>query len=187
MKPTSRISWGVVLTLLVAWVASAMPAQAQQTRTVIAERFKPAIWVDPDGCQHWAMDDGWEGYMTPNVTPDGIPVCNRVPSCLVENSDTLFASGSHQIRPQHRQRLIEFFRSAGATAYVIDGHTDNRGGYEYNLALSERRAMAVARIAQQAGVHVSKIRGWGFTQPVASNRTASGMAKNRRVEVICIR
>ena len=44
----------------------------------VSERYIPGIWVDPDGCEHWVMDDGWEGYMTPNVTPDGIPVCRRV-------------------------------------------------------------------------------------------------------------
>ena len=41
---------------------SAQPAFAQ------TETYEPGIWVDPDGCQHWVMDDGFEGYMTPNVT-----------------------------------------------------------------------------------------------------------------------
>ena len=35
------------------------------------ERYVPGIWVDPDGCEHWVMDDGAEGYMTPHVTRDG--------------------------------------------------------------------------------------------------------------------
>ena len=33
------------------------------------------IWVDPDGCQHWYIDDGWEGYMTPRLNRDGTPRC----------------------------------------------------------------------------------------------------------------
>ncbi|MCC6008732.1 MAG: OmpA family protein, partial [Rhodobacteraceae bacterium] len=121
---------------------------AAQTRTVVGERFVPAIWVDPDGCQHWVMDDGWEGYMTPNRRPDGTPVCNRPNACLVENSDQLFATGSHQIAAAHRQRLHNFFATLNVTSIVVDGHTDPRGGYEYNMRLSERRAMAVAQIAQ---------------------------------------
>ncbi|MHA3915275.1 hypothetical protein [Halovulum sp. GXIMD14793] len=33
------------------------------------------IWIDPDGCQHWWIDDGIEGYMTPRLNRDGTPVC----------------------------------------------------------------------------------------------------------------
>lgn len=36
------------------------------------------IWVDPNGCDHWIIDDGWEGYMTERLTPDGRPVCSGV-------------------------------------------------------------------------------------------------------------
>ena len=34
------------------------------------------IWVDPEGCEHWIIDDGLEGYMDQRLTPDGKPVCN---------------------------------------------------------------------------------------------------------------
>ncbi len=33
------------------------------------------IWVDPDGCKHWVIDDGAEGYMTPILNLDGTPDC----------------------------------------------------------------------------------------------------------------
>lgn len=46
-------------------------------RRILAERYTPTIWTDPDGCEHWVMDDGLEGFMTPHVTRNGIPVCNR--------------------------------------------------------------------------------------------------------------
>ena len=36
------------------------------------------IWVDPDGCDHWIIDDGVEGYLSPRLTPDGLPVCSGV-------------------------------------------------------------------------------------------------------------
>jgi hypothetical protein len=45
-------------------------------RTILAERYTPTIWTDPDGCEHWVMDDGAEGYMTPHLLPGGTPVCN---------------------------------------------------------------------------------------------------------------
>lgn len=36
------------------------------------------IWVDPNGCDHWIIDDGLEGYLSPRLTPDGRPVCSGV-------------------------------------------------------------------------------------------------------------
>ncbi|RYH01893.1 hypothetical protein EU805_11940 [Salipiger sp. IMCC34102] len=36
------------------------------------------IWVDPNGCDHWIIDDGLEGYMSERMTPDGRPVCSGV-------------------------------------------------------------------------------------------------------------
>jgi len=48
-----------------------------KSRKVIkAERYIPTIWIDPDGCEHWVFDDGFEGYMTPHVRRDGRPVCH---------------------------------------------------------------------------------------------------------------
>jgi len=45
-------------------------------RVVRAQRYIPTIWIDPDGCEHWVFDDGFEGYMTPHVRRDGRPVCH---------------------------------------------------------------------------------------------------------------
>ncbi|MBZ0130736.1 MAG: OmpA family protein [Rhodobacteraceae bacterium] len=152
-----------------------------------SQRYVPGVWVDPDGCEHWVMDDGWEGYMTPNVTRDGIPVCRRVNACLVESSDQLFAVDKHYINPANRERLAAFFRSAGASAYIIYGHTDSDASDAYNMGLSMRRANAVAQIAQSVGARVAGVRGFGERQPIATNATAYGKQRNRRVEVICVR
>jgi hypothetical protein len=39
------------------------------------ETLEAQIWTDPEGCDHWIIDDGLEGYMSPRVNPEGIPVC----------------------------------------------------------------------------------------------------------------
>lgn len=162
-------------------------AAAQRQRTIVGERYVPTIWIDPDGCEHWVIDNGIEGYMTPNRTPDGRPVCHRTNVCLTESTDTLFATGSHALRPGAAQRLTAFFRGNNSSAYVIYGHTDPRGGFEYNMNLSENRARAVANVAIAAGGgRVSTVRGFGPMHPVASNSSAAGMARNRRVEVLCV-
>lgn len=36
------------------------------------------VWVDPNGCDHWIIDDGLEGYLSPRLQPDGAPVCSNV-------------------------------------------------------------------------------------------------------------
>lgn len=164
-------------------------AEAQQgvQREYIGESYIPTIWVDPDGCEHWVMDDGWEGYMTPHVTRQGIPVCRRGNACAVMNSDQLFPTNSYQISANGRAMLQQFFQSARATSYIIAGHTDSRASDDYNMRLSVNRANAVAAVAQASGARIADVRGYGERMPRASNGSAMGMAQNRRVEIICIR
>jgi outer membrane protein OmpA-like peptidoglycan-associated protein len=66
----------------------------------------------------------------------------------------------------------------------VSGHTDDRGGAEYNMRLSQDRAQSVATYLIQKGVAQSRMRvkGYGFSKPIASNRTADGRLQNRRVE-----
>ncbi|WP_420861019.1 OmpA family protein [Algirhabdus cladophorae] len=166
---------------------TAQDAAAQSQRTVLGERYVPTIWVDPDGCEHWVMDDGFEGYMTPHVTRQGIPVCRRGNVCGVMNADQLFATNSARIHAGPRAKLAEFFQSAGATAFVVAGHTDSRASDAYNMRLSLARANSVAKVAQSVGARVVDVRGYGERMPKASNKTAGGMKQNRRVEILCIR
>ena len=58
-------------------VATAIQGAATgNTRTVLGERYIPNIWVDPDGCEHWVMDDGVEGYLSARLDKYGKPVCS---------------------------------------------------------------------------------------------------------------
>jgi outer membrane protein OmpA-like peptidoglycan-associated protein len=164
---------------------TASGALAQET--IQGERYEPTIWVDPDGCQHWVMDDGAEGYMTPRVSRQGIPVCNRGETCAVMNSDQLFATDRYAISAAGRKRLEEFFKSAGAVSYIIAGHTDSRASDAYNMRLSYNRANAVAKVGSSVGARIADVRGLGERMPKATDGTAAGMQANRRVEIICIR
>ncbi|MEC8794809.1 MAG: OmpA family protein, partial [Pseudomonadota bacterium] len=75
---------------IAAIAASSVAGAALAQNKIYGERYIPTIWVDPDGCEHWVMDDGLEGFMTPHVTRDGIPVCRRGNTCGVVSSDQLF-------------------------------------------------------------------------------------------------
>ena len=66
----------------------------------------------------------------------------------------------------------------------ISGHTDDRGKDDFNMKLSQDRADAVKSYFTERGIDASRIetRGAGKTEPVESNRTKQGRAKNRRIE-----
>ena len=162
-------------------------ANGDTRQTIVGESFVPTIWVDPDGCEHWVMDAGAEGYMTPHVNREGIPVCRRGNICAVMNSDQFFATDSYRISKSGQQKLREFFQAASASSFIIIGHTDSRASDAYNMRLSLNRADAVARVAKSAGASINDVRGYGERQPRASNATPEGMAQNRRVEIMCVR
>ena len=181
---------GCVLTSLSVVAVLAAPAVAQNTtvidRSVVTGKMEWGIWVDDDGCMHWWADGGVEGYMVPRRNPKtGKPVCMRRNTCLVESADALFASGSHQLTDAGRTRLRNFFAQTKSYAFAIYGHTDSAASDDFNLKLSERRAATVGDLARSVGATVQRQVGLGESKPIASNATAEGMARNRRVEIVC--
>ena len=76
----------------------------------------------------------------------------------------------------------------GVRRVRVEGHTDDQGGAEKNLAISKARADAVVEYLVKKGVAPSRLAsaGLGMTRPIASNRTSTGRAKNRRVEFIIV-
>ena len=182
-----RLAGAVAIAALAAATVGAPAAMAQsEQKKVVGERYVPSIWVDPDGCEHWVMDDGAEGYMSPHLQRNGHPVCRRGKVCGIMPTDQYFATDQYSISARGRDRLVQFFQQSTASAFIITGHTDSRASDEYNMRLSQNRANTVAAVAKQAGVKVLDVRGYGERQPRASNDTAKGMSLNRRVEIICL-
>jgi outer membrane protein OmpA-like peptidoglycan-associated protein len=152
----------------------------------VSGKIEWGLWVDADGCQHWWADGGTEGYMVPRRDPKtGKPVCEKQVSCLTESTDAYFGTASATLTAAGRSKLEEYFRQTPAYSFSIAGHTDSRGSEAYNQGLSEARAEAVAAVARSVGAVVDSVTGFGESQPAASNATAEGMARNRRVEVLC--
>lgn len=81
---------------------------------------------------------------------------------------------------------VELIKNARNKRILLVGHTDDTGNTDANARLSERRAKAIARIFQQAGVYKDQLfyQGAGETMPIADNMTVVGRAKNRRVEIV---
>lgn len=98
-----------------------------------------------------------------------------------------FESGSATLLPSSKKelkRLVEIIQKHPSLKLDIFGHTDNVGGADANLQLSQRRAEAVATYLQSQGVPKKRLspKGFGELYPIASNSTAAGRLKNRRVE-----
>ena len=103
-----------------------------------------------------------------------------------------FASGSAVIRPNPNKELdnlANVLEDNPNMEIMITGHTDSQGSKAYNIDLSRRRAANVRRYLIKKGIDPKRLsaKGYGPTKPIASNRTARGRAKNRRIMVEVIR
>ncbi|MGV3573100.1 MAG: peptidoglycan-associated lipoprotein Pal [Ramlibacter sp.] len=99
-----------------------------------------------------------------------------------------FDYDSNEIKPQF-QSLIEqharFLRSNSGRRIVVEGHTDERGGREYNLALGQRRAEAVRRALGLLGVTDAQVEAvsFGEEKPATQGGDESAWSQNRRAEI----
>jgi outer membrane protein OmpA-like peptidoglycan-associated protein len=80
-------------------------------------------------------------------------------------------------------RLAEFILDNPDIILEVQGHTDNIGSYSYNKTLSQRRAESITRYLVTKGVSQKQLqaKGYSFSKPIATNATAAGRSKNRRV------
>ena len=140
-----------------------------------------------------SFDIAARGTATPTVTVVARPRRSLVQLRdreLVIRRQVNFATDSADILPDSAGLLAEvadvLMRHPELAAIEIQGHTDNRGGAEHNLDLSQRRADAVRDWLAAHGVAADRLtaRGYGDTRPVGPNITAGGRARNRRSQFI---
>jgi len=103
----------------------------------------------------------------------------------------LFDFDRFELKPQYNAVLDEIalmLKQNPDTNIEIKGHTDNVGTAEYNQRLSEKRAEIVKKYLVQKGIENDRLfpEGFGYTINQASNRTETGRARNRRVEMSII-
>jgi outer membrane protein OmpA-like peptidoglycan-associated protein len=108
---------------------------------------------------------------------------------IVNMSDVLFDTGKYTLKPGAREKLAKvagILLAYPGLTIEVDGNTDNVGGSDFNQKLSEQRATSVRNYLVQQGVAGNSVsaRGFGDTQPVASNQDPAGRQLNRRVELV---
>ncbi|MHB8744819.1 MAG: OmpA family protein [Sulfuricaulis sp.] len=119
--------------------------------------------------------------------PETKPVVQKVSL----KAGALFDVGKADLKPVGKSELDALVSNIKDSNTQIEqvtvtGHTDSTGARDYNRKLSERRADAVKVYLVSRGLSGDSIvtKGAGDTQPIASNKTAAGRAKNRRVDIV---
>jgi len=102
--------------------------------------------------------------------------------------DCNFGTGKATLEPESYtvlDELVAYLVRKDDEKIEIGGHTDNVGTAKSNLVLSEARANTVRAYLLTKGIDPARVtaKGYGFSVPVASNKTAAGRAQNRRTEV----
>jgi len=110
------------------------------------------------------------------------------PRTITLNADANFAFDKADLLPGGKQTLDKFIQDSDSMnigKVAISGYTDSVGSKAYNDRLSLRRAQTVRDYLKSHGLHAGQyeVHGYGFANPVASNATPEGRAKNRRVEM----
>jgi outer membrane protein OmpA-like peptidoglycan-associated protein len=108
---------------------------------------------------------------------------------IVNMSDVLFDFNKYTLRPAAREKLAKIsgiILSHPGLRLEVDGYTDSVGSEDYNMKLSDHRAGGVRDYLIGQGIAPDNInsKGFGKDSPVASNDTAAGRQKNRRVEMV---
>lgn len=151
------------------------------------------IWVEV-----WAEFTGKHGYtiiqkkeMAQDVVADAQAFFNDIRTTgHAAVYGIYFDTGKSSIKPESAKAIAEIAKllksDPGLKIHVV-GHTDNVGGIESNIKLSQSRAEAVVQeLVKNNGIASSRLRAYGCGQfaPVAVNDTEEGRGKNRRVELV---
>jgi OOP family OmpA-OmpF porin len=120
--------------------------------------------------------------------PVARPAPASVRQAIVIQADALFDFDKSVVRPDGKKAIDEALAKLNGVdleMVIATGHTDSIGTDRYNQRLSERRAAAVKDYLVSKGIPASKVTtiGKGESQPVATNKTAEGRQKNRRVDI----
>lgn len=134
-----------------------------------------------------------DNFPLKNNAPDStynidIPLQPLEKNATVILRNIFFDVNKYDLQPEsfvELDNLVSLLKENPALKISINGHTDNTGTPADNMKLSNNRANEVVRYLVSKGIMASRLsaKGWGETQPIATNNTEEGRAKNRRTEM----
>ncbi len=121
----------------------------------------------------------------PEVTTEALEDLKVQARAVYFNSGKATFKTGDKETPARLDAIKEILKNYPNAKFAIEGHTDSTGSAKLNQKLSEERAKAVLDALVQRGVNPENLesKGFGASQPVASNKTAAGKAQNRRTEI----
>lgn len=133
-------------------------------------------------------DNGGDSEAWPGADIDAVGAIGSADRVALP-SEVLFEFDASELAPgapAALDRIVAALRRRAGARVTVEGHTDDQGDAEYNRALSERRAQAVADHLAEKGVgrdHLT-VKGHGESRPVAPNDSEEDRRRNRRVEIL---
>ena len=135
-----------------------------------------------------------EGYSSEDsravggVGVSGESLNSQANAALLETTVFYFEFDQSTLKEEGKNALkahAAYLASSASARIVLEGHADERGTVEYNLALGERRAMTVRRFLLANGAKAEQVQvvSYGEERPAVSGSSESAYSKNRRVEV----
>jgi len=141
--------------------------------------------------QSGAPVEGRDGVRT--VTAGGVgssqlPAILTDPKSILSKRSVYFDYDSFEIKPEFKDLVAahaKFLNENRQFRVLVQGNTDERGSREYNIALGERRSVAVRRAMEALGVQPNQMRtvSYGEERPAVGGHDESAYAQNRRVEI----
>ena len=179
------------LKLLIASVITVSATAAMATDNW--ENSTGTDWRNGDGTLCW-RDNNWtpataaKGCDGALVAAPAAPAAGVSQSKITLQADTLYDFDKATLKPEGKATLDQIARDLGKIkleVIIAVGNTDSVGTDAYNMALGQRRAQSVKAYLVSKGVDGSRIytESKGKSNPVASNATAEGRAKNRRTDI----
>lgn len=159
--------------------AVSTPRRQEESSLASGDRDGDGVSDDLDACSNSLpyVEHDTAGCMLPDQTI-------RMYEVTFNNGTSILtAAAREELSP-----LVLALRDQPNIRVRIDGHTDSLGGSADNRRLSQERAEAVATHLALQGVPTQRIttRGFGESRPVATNSTAAGREKNRRIEIVLL-
>lgn len=165
--------------------SSGATTRSERSASLVSAGFKPLAGanikteMDRNEAELRAKLDGTDGVAVTRVGDQII---------ISMQSDAAFSGNKDELKRGFQgtlDKIAAVLKAYDRTLIDVFGYTDSNGSEQGNSDLSQRRALAIANVLARKGIHEQRfaVTGFGETRSIASNDTAEGRAKNRRMEI----